>query len=157
MPFGMMGSAMGMKPGQQKNKFQQVRDQAGQVGQGIGPSSNMMGGIMPGRRMGQATPQMMGGMMGGLGNAMGLGGFKQQRQVGGNRQMPFQPRQDMMGYGNTGMSNTQLPPPDQSIMQESNAMAQQQPMMQPQDPMQQALASYGPQSSLRRGIGPRFR
>ena len=53
MPFGMMGSAMGMKPGQQKNKFQQVRDQAGQVGQGIGPSSNMMGGIMPGRRMGK--------------------------------------------------------------------------------------------------------
>jgi len=154
MPFGMMGSAMGMKQknaGQQKNKFQQVRDQAGQ---GIGPSSNMMGGAMGGMMPGRAMAgNMMGraqGQMGALGSA--LGGFKQQRQLGGMRQ-GFMPRQDMMDYGNTGMSNTQLPPPDQSIMQESNAMVQ--PQME--DPMQQALASYGPQSSLRRGIGPRFR
>ena len=130
MPFGM-GAAMGMKPGQQKNKFQQVRDQAGQVGQGIGPSPNMMGSamggamgsMMPGRAM---AGNMMGraqGQMGALGSA--LGGFKQQRQLGGMKQN-FMPRQDMMDYGNTGMSNTQLPLPDQSIMQESNAMAQQQ-------------------------------
>jgi hypothetical protein len=168
MPFdATMQGAVGQNKG--RNKFQQVRDQVGATNQGggIGPSMGMMGKAMGGMKPGMRVGQAMGranpaGMMGGLGNAMGLGGFKQQRQVGGNRPMPFQPRQDMgMDYGNTGMSNTQLPV---QPLPEQQPMMEQQPPIQ-EDPyqarLQQAMSAYGPKNSAMMrgrgmGIGPRF-
>jgi hypothetical protein len=167
--MGAAAGAMGMQKNkqqmQQKNKFQQVRDQASamnpQQGAGIGPSKGMMGGMM-GKAGGGGLGQMAGAMTGGLGNR-GFGRMKQN----------FQPRQDMGQPPQIGMSNTQLPQPpamDQSfggsmeqppMMQQLPAppMEQQQPQMNPwEQAQQQALAAYGPNSSLRRrpGIGPGF-
>ena len=116
--------------------------------QGLGPSMGIMGGMM-GRKMGQQSQppgNRFGNQMGALGSA--LGGFQQQRQVGQNRQMPFQPRQDMQDMtGQIGM--TQPPPPQMQQLPAIPGMDQMQdPMMQRKLQMQQQAGGMGPSMGM---------